>query len=378
MTARTIKAVWLGMVTFVWLCLTGMLSAAGAAEATEPKAGGVTSIEDRMRHLEEAIGRTGEGDRWYDRLQISGLIEVEAGYEKIDFGDPAEEDEKTSDVDVSTVELALDIKIVDHVDGHVLFKYEEDDVFMDEGFITLTGTEAFPAYLIAGRQYIPFGNYDSHFVTDPTTLILGETNQGAVVAGYRFGGETVDVAVGAFNARAQKTGDDDVINSFVASVAVNPLEGLTFGASYTSNLASSDSFNEAVVDPDNLDSLVGGWSAFVSYAFLERFKIIGEYVAALDPFKAGEIYDASDTKERDVSAWNLELGAMIIDSLELAVRYGGSDDGGNDFLPKTQYGVVVNWGLFENTNLALEYLRNKYEDDFQDVDALTVQLAIAF
>lgn len=378
MTARTIKAVWLGMVTVVWLCVSGTLWVAGAEEATEPKAGGVTSIDDRIGQLEQAIGRTVEGDRWYDRLQISGLIEVEAGYEKIDFGDPTEENEKTSDVDLATVELALDVKIADHVDGHVLFKYEEDDVFMDEGFITLTGAEAFPAYLIAGRQYIPFGNFDSFFVTDPNTLVLGETNAGAVVAGYRFGGEMVDIAVGTFNGSAQETGDDDVINSFVASVTVNPLEGLTFGASYTSNLASSDSFNEAVVDLDNLDSLVGGWSAFVSYEFLERFKIIGEYVAALDPFKAGEIYDVGDTKERDLSAWNLEFGAMIIDSLELAVRYGGSDDGGNEFLPKTQYGVVMNWGLFENTNLALEYLHNEHEDDFQEVDTLTVQLAIAF
>ncbi|MFO7714001.1 LbtU family siderophore porin [Desulfosarcina sp.] len=378
MKARTIKAVLLGMATVVWLCLTGMLSAAGAEESTEPQAGGVTSIEDRIEHLEQAIGRTVEGDRWYDRLQISGLIEVEAGYGKIDFEDPAEADEKTSDVDLATVELDVDVKIVDHVDGHVLFKYEEDDVFMDEGFITLTGTEAFPAYLIAGRQYIPFGNFDSHFVTDPTTLVLGETNEGAVVAGYRFGGEMVHIAAGVFNGGAQETGDDDVIDSFVASVAVNPLEGLTFGASYNSNLAGSDSFNEAVVDPDNLDSLVGGWSAYVSYAFLERFKIIAEYVGALDSFRAGEIYDPGETKERDLSAWNIELGAMIIDRLELAVRYGGSDDGGNDFLSETQYGIVVNWGFFENTNLALEYLHDEYEDDFQEVETLTAQLAIEF
>jgi hypothetical protein len=34
--------------------------------------------------------------------------------------------------------------------------------------------------------------------------------------------------------------------------------------------------NEVVADPDNLDSLVGGWSAFVRFQFLERFKLIGE------------------------------------------------------------------------------------------------------
>lgn len=360
-------------------CMAGFAMAQESVTKEQAnKAGGVTSIEDRLKKLEESIGCEVLGDKWYDRIQISGLIEVEAGYEKIDFEDPGEEDEKTSDVDLTTVELAVDAKIVDHVEGHVLFKYEEDDVFVDEGFIALTGTEAFPAYLIAGRQYIPFGNFDSHFVTDPTTLVLGETNEGAVVAGYRFGGEMVDISLGAFNGSAQETGDDDMIDSYVASVAVNPMEGLMFGASYTSNLAGSDSFNEVVVDPDNLDSLVGGWNAFVSYEFLERFKIIGEYVGALDEFEAGEIYDAADGTRRQPAAWNIEIGTAITENIEVAARYGGSDDGGADFLPETQYGAIVNWGLFKNTNLALEYLHGEFEDDAQETDSIIAQLAIEF
>jgi hypothetical protein len=95
-----------------------------------------------------------------------------------------------------------------------------------------------------------------------------------------------------------------------------------------------------------LTTLVDGWSAFVTFQILERFKLIGEYVAALDNFKAGEIYDAADTNERKPSAWNVEAGALIVDSLELAVRYGGSDDG-TDFLPESQYGAVLNWGFLK-------------------------------
>ena len=342
------------------------------------KVGGIKSLEDRIEQLEDAIKRKPESDKWYDRIQISGLIEVEASHGKIDFKDPAAGDEKNSDVDLATVELVMDAKIAAHVDGHVMFKYEDDDLFVDEGFITLVGTESFPAYLIAGRQYIPFGNYDSHFVTDPTTLILGETNAGAVVAGYRYGGEMVDVSVGAFNGRAKKIGKDDAIDSFVGGVVVNPFESLMLGASYTSNLAGSDSFSEAVVDKDNLDSLVGAWSAFLTFEFLERFKVIGEYVGALDSFKAGEIYDAADTKERKPSAWNVELGVAVIENLELAARYEGSDDGGADFLPESQHGVVLNWGIFENTNLALEYLHGEFEDDVQEIDSFVAQLAIEF
>ena len=347
-------------------------------EEQNTKVGGVKSLEDRIEQLEEAINRQPKSDNWYDRIKISGLIEVEASHGKTDFKDPAVEDEKTSDVDLATVELVVDAKISAHVDGHVMFKYEDDDLFVDEGFITLVGTETFPAYLIAGRQYIPFGNFDTHFVTDPNTLVLGETNEGAAVAGYRFGGEMVDVSVGAFNGRAKESGKDELIDSFVGSIVVSPIENIKFGASYTSNIAGSDSFSEAVVDPDNLDSLVGGWSAFVTLEFLERFKLIGEYVGALDNFKTGEIYDAADTKERKPLAWNVELGVAIIDNLELAVRYDGSDDGGSDFLPESQYGAVLNWGFFKNTNLALEYLHGEFEDDAQETDSFIAQLAIEF
>ena len=350
----------------------------GSGQSDPPeKVGGVKSLEERVRELEEAVSRTVPSGRWYDRIKISGLIEIEAGYSDTDVKDPAEEDEETSDVDLAAAELNADAKIAEHVEGHIKIKYEDDDLFIDEGFIALAGPESFSAYLIAGKQYIPFGNFETHFVTDPNTLILGETDEGAVVAGYRIGGELLDIAMGAFNGRAKKAGDDDAIDSFVAAARAQPFAWLNLGISYTSNLAGSDSFNDEVQDPDNLDSLVGAWSAFVTVEFLERFKLIGEYVGALDNFKAGEIYEA-DPVERQPSAWNVELGVGLAEGLEVALRCGGSDDGGHTFLPETQYGAVVNWGLFDNTNLALEYLHGEFQDDYQDTDTVTVQLAVAF
>lgn len=291
MNVTTIKTIIVSIVLCLFIA-TPCIGETTSEKSTPQKASGVKSLEKRIQDLEEAIDREVEGDKWYDRIQISGLIEVEAGYSTFeDNNDPAADTDE-SDVDLATVELVVDAKIAKHVDGHVMFKYEEDDVFVDEGFITLVGTEAFPAYLIAGRQYVPFGYYDSFFVTDPNTLILGETNQGAAVAGYRFVDEKVDIAVGTFNGEIDKAGDDDVIDSFVASVTASILDGLMAGVSYTSNLASSDSLSEAIGDngTTELADLVGGWSAFVTYDFLERFKLIGEYVGSLDDFEAGEIY----------------------------------------------------------------------------------------
>jgi hypothetical protein len=374
-------------VLLVFIASTCLAQEHSGTEGQRP--GGVKSLEERIRRLEDVIGLEVEKGKWYDRIQFSGLVEVEAGYSGTDYDDPATEDETSSDVDLETVELAVDAKIVDHVDGHVLVKWEDDDLFVDEGFITLSGTEEFAAYLIAGRQYIPFGNFDSHFVTDPATLVLGETNEGAAVAGYRFGGEMVDISVGAFNGRVNEVGDDDTVDSFVGAVVVSPFEGVMFGASYTSNLAGSDSLSEFVTDRDgdgendNISSIIGGWSVFVTLEFLERFKVIGEYVSALDEFEPGELYDAADGEKRQPAAWNVELGARIIEAVEAAARYGGSSDGGDPvsgefLLPESEYGGVVNWGVFKNTKLAFEYLHSEFENDFQTADTFTVQLAVEF
>ena len=345
--------------------------------ATGAITGGVRSLDQRAAHLEELTGVTVEGDNWYDRVRIGGLVEVEAGYEKRKFNDPAAEDETTGDVDVAAVELDMDVRIVDHVDGHVLIKYEEGDVFLDEGFISLTGGDELPAYLIAGRQYIPFGNFDSHFVTDPTTLVLGETNEGAVVAGYRFGDDMADLALGAFKGKVRKSGDDDTIDGYVASLTATPFEGLAFGASYTSSLAAADAFADVVIDPENLASHVAGLSAHASLEFLDRFKFMGEYVGALERFRAGEIYDPADAKPRKPMAWNAELAFAVTDAVEIAARCGGSQDGA-DLLPESQYGAVINWGFFDNTNLALEYLYGKFADDHGKTHAVTAQLAVEF
>ena len=70
------------------------------------------------------------------------------------------------------------------------------------------------------------------------------------------------------------------------------------------------------------------------------------------------------------------MACTVTEDLEVGVRYEGSDDCG-DFLPEKQFGGVVSYGLFENTSLALEYLRGEFENN-DERDLLTAQLAIEF
>ena len=228
-------------------------------------------------------------------------------------------------------------------------------------------------------MYIPFGTFESSFISDPLTLELGETNEGAVVLGYRLLDETVNLDLGIFNGKTEEQGEDDTLSNYVARITVVPMEGFSFGGSYNSNLASADAFSEQV--QDDLDEYVAGWSVFVSVTLMDRLTANAEYLAAVDEFKAGEIYDTADTSKRCPEAWNIEVGYAFMDNLNAALRYGGSHDGDaehGEFLAETQFGAVMNWDMFEKTSLALEYMNSAYAGDYQTVDAVTAQLAVEF
>ena len=100
-----------------------------------------------------------------------------------------------------------------------------------------------------------------------------------------------------------------------------------------------------------------------------------EYVGAMDEFGPGDLaFDGGRAFEP--RAWNFEAAFMVRDGLEIGIRYEGGDDLG-DFLPEEQYGLVINYSLFENTSLALEYLHGEFDNN-DERDVITSQLSISF
>jgi hypothetical protein len=338
------------------------------------------SLTERVRQIEEKMKQTGLLEKWADKITLSGLIEAEGGYQDYDYDDPAEDDEDSSDIVLATVELGVDVDITKHVKGHVLFLWEEDDtepVDVDEGFITLDGEDVVPLYLTVGKLYVPFGNFESHFISDPLTLELGETRESALTVGYV--NEWVNVSVSAFNGDVDETGEDDHIESFVASASLSVPEevssnfGICGGVSYISNIADTDGLEEET--PGEIKDYVGGFHAFASLSFMDKLFLEFEYLGAVDEFEAGELsFDGG--QEFEPETWNVELAYAATDRLELAVKYEGGDDLDN-FLPEDQYGAAVTYGLFENTSLSLEYLHGEFEND-DERDLFTTQLAIGF
>ncbi len=324
---------------------------------------------------------TGLLGKWADKIHPSACIEVEAFYQDYNFHDPSVRDTDTSDLVLATVEIGFDVDIAKHVKASLFFLYEEDDTEfdVDQGIITIDGADVVPLYVDLGKMYVPFGRFESHFIRDPLTLELGETNESAVIGCFR--NNQLVLSIGAFNGDVDETGEgssnhiDDYLASAVFTLPEEtvPNLDLTAGISGISNIADSDALQEEATA--TIKNHIGGFNTFIIASLLDKYFFIAEYLGAIDDFEAGELsFDGG--KSYRPEAWTIELACGITDNLKLAVCYEGSNDCG-DFLPEKQFGGGVRYDLFKHTSVALEYLYGKFENK-DTRHLMTTQLAIEF
>ncbi len=301
-------------------------------------------------------------------ITLGGLLELEA------FWDKVEGEEETSDLQLATVELSADVDINENIAGHLSLLWEDggtDDIEIDQAVIFLRHPVPFWSHYVTfagGKMYLPFGNFDSAFISDPLTLELGETNSTAAVFGFQ--GNLMALHIGAFNGEVDTLDDDDQIDSWVASLELTPVDGFAFGISYLSDIAESDI--ELVQDEDLYRSSVAAGGAYLSWR-LGDLNLLAEYIATLESLSSEIVGAGEDLTGEKPWAWNLELAWEPTDRWQVAAKAEGAKDFQNDL---KRYGVVVSRGLFRNTVLGLEYL---YGDDDENIShTVTAQLALSF
>jgi hypothetical protein len=357
----------------------------------------IKQLESRLAEQDssdaDAKGLSSELSSWSERISLSGLLEVEGVYEDVDFDAAGSED--ASDLVLATVELGIDAELSEHVSGHVLLLWEEDDtepIDVDEAFILLDGGNDAPVWVRAGKMYVPFGNFTSNMISDPLTLEIGETNESAVEAGMRMGDFYALAYV--FNGDVDEAGDDNHIDNFGAQVGY-ALEqdnfSLDASISYINNLVDSDGWEGELDDLGReLNDYVGGLGMHVVVE-AGAFNIIGEYILALDD---PEYVVGTSVEERDaIEVWNLEVGyafTLFNQAALVGVAYQGSNNGDSfmpagyanadedlDFIPQDRYMLTIGAEILPYTSLALEYLHDEYEDD-DSADIVTAQLVLEF
>lgn len=313
-----------------------------------------------------------------DKLSLGGLIEVEAGYESVS-SDNAATDKSTSGIVAATGELQLHAEISDEVTGHIGLLWEEEDpIGMDEAYATVMVSDT--VSITGGKMYIPFGAFNTHLVSDPLTLDLGETNESALMATLTAG--TAEISVGLFNGYFNKEtvamDYDDMVGEFFFAITVEPAEGMAFGASYMSSIADTDSDITGLVQPaadEDLVDVVGGYGIFASIATGD-FSAEVEYIAAAGDFDVGDLANLSGQAAKP-SAYNVEVAYATSETMTVAARFEGTKDWVD--MPKTRYGAALSTSLNESTSLAFEVLLADIDDnDNTKSTVATAQLGMEF
>ncbi|TYO99190.1 hypothetical protein EDC39_10332 [Geothermobacter ehrlichii] len=338
----------------------------------------IESLKERIRSLESRLGEEQEPaeeapftlSALGKHLSIGGLLELEASLEK------TEGETENSDLTLATAQLSLETEINENLGGHVILLYEEDPdnpddetLKVDEAVISLACPNRLAGMtptLQAGKLYLPFGNFNSHLISDPLTLELGETSDTAAIFGLE--GETTNLSLGVFNGAVDT--DNDSIDTVVVSATFQPEETFGFGLSWISDLAESD--NGLVADKTLYGSAVPAAAAYLSAVF-GQFDFEAEILGALDNFDRPLVGLSELTGNRPL-AWNLEAAWMPNDRTQLAVRAEGARDFQDDV---RRYGIAGSYGIFPHAVLALEYL---YADPDAEAKShsLTGQLAFEF
>ncbi len=328
-----------------------------------------SGVAERVSALEQQLEAT-----WLSRVEISGVIEVEASYTD-DY-----DDVQTSDIDLANVELSIDAGLTESVGGFVVLKWEEDGeegVFVDEGGITLGNLDVYHYQLSAGKLYVPFGVFETSMISDPLTLELGEVREGAVSIELSGGG--FHGAVFAFNSDVSKTGAaDDMIDSWGLSLAyqwAGDLLSADLSAGYISNLNASGGFSDTL-------NTVAEYSAGATGSLvvgIADFTLVGEYLTALDD---DYLTDSNDQP----AAWNVEVSysfAVNDHAAVVALGYQGSRDAAFLGLPEERWLVAGNYELTSELSVSVEL---SHDDDYGEssggsgktAETVLAQLAFAF
>ena len=303
---------------------------------------------------------------WTDTIGLSGVVEFEAF--SLDGPDGDE-----SDADLATVELGIDAQITDSVAAYSLLLIEapDHDVELDEaGLILSFGASS----LNLGKQYLPFGSFESHLISDPLTLEIGEANESAAVLGFES--DAVSGSVYLFNGDVDETGEDNSVNNFGASIGYGS-ENFEIGLGYINSLVDSDSLGEVFEDGGIADYPAG--IALHGIAEFSDYTLIGEYLTASDAF----LFEGISVEP---SAYNLEVGyafELAGKEASIALAVQGTEDSLLLELPEKRTLVGLSVAILPSTSLSFEYANN---DDYsvaeggsgEDSNTFTVQVAVEF
>ncbi len=346
-------------------------------------------IEEKSKQIEELAQNanandSGSGDGWFNSIEISGVAEVEAGYNDPDEGD------SSSDIVLATAELGIAAEVNEWVSAETVLLFEEDDTDLevDAAVITIANPDK-PWYVSSGLMYEPFGTFETNLISDPLTLEIAEIRETSVLAGIENNGFTGGVYV--FNGDLSEEGDDDIDNfgAFAGYAQENDNSSFAVNLGYINDIGDSDTLQDVI--QENIDAAmveysdqVAGFSVDAMYNH-GPFTFIAEYITALDDFESDEL--GFKTGGAEPEAFNVEFGySFNVGGVPMtaAIAYQGTDEAVALELPEERIIGGISAEIFDGTALSFEWA---HDEDYSDSDGgtdefggntITSQLAVEF
>ena len=339
----------------------------------------VARMESRIKYLENRVAAQDEiivakerelsalsaEDAWFNRVEIGGVIELELV--NTDPGGGLSDTE----AGVATAELGITAAISETVTGEIVLT-EDDGIQLDTATLTFESSDM-PFAMTAGQQGVPFGVYDTYLISDPLTLVLGETTGEMAVV---LGGEAGPMSWSLFGFDGDNPPDEDHVASFGGGVGwATGTESSEFSLSlaWISHIGESDTLGE-----NSYSEEVPGASASLMGRFGALSTLL-EYVTAIGEFEADELpFDGRGAKP---SALNIEAAydfAVGGNDATVAIGISSSTEAESAGLDETLMRLGVSGSVSENVGLGFEWSRSEGYGDAEDTKTLTLLLSAEF
>ena len=342
----------------------------------------LATLESRIKYLENRVAAQDEiiaakerelsalsaEDAWFNRVEIGGVLELELVNE-----DPGGVPSDTG-ADIATAELAIAVAINETVTSEIVLARDDDDgIELDTATVTFEPSDV-PLAVTVGKQGVPFGVYDTNLISDPLTLVLGETTGEKALV---LGGEAGSMSWSVFGFPGENEPEEDHVASFGGGVgwaSGTESSEISLSLSWISHIGESDTLRE-----NSYSKEVSGASASLAGRF-GAFSTLFEYVTATGDFPADEL--AFNGHGASPSALNIEAGYDFNlggNDATIAIGFSSSEEAESAGLDETLLRLGVSGNVSENVGLGVEWSRSEGYGEAEEANkALTLLLGVEF
>ncbi|CAM4448058.1 MAG: hypothetical protein LEGION0398_MBIBDBAK_00695 [Legionellaceae bacterium] len=395
------------------LFLLGLASSPAFA-ATQSNAGAqaqLDAMKDKIAKMEAVLQQNQSGgfqqsNDWFNRITLSGELNADGllsnGSMITDSG------HYSNDLNINNANLYVDFVASNWTKGHVALAYQHrapafsrvgyngaDKFGIDEGYVTIGNFAKTPFFLMAGKQYINFGNYNRFPMVASLPQLLEETSGIAARVGFVdasgfnasasiFRGNVNDYNPTEYTGLTQHTRT----NNFAVNVGfANQTDNMGYrvGASYLRNMADVNYVSQTLtLDTMGNTDKVGAVNAYASLNS-GPFDASVNYVTALQKFNVTDIpYVENDQiTGAKPSAWSVEAGYSFMTlghQSRIGAGYEGSKQASfigrgftNNFvggMPKSRYEANYTVNISKYTDFGFQV---NYDRDYKEANIGTAR-----